>query len=81
MKKLSDYDPILEFNTSAYFNPTLRSIIFWMCYTAIHVGLFAFGWIKQRNDPSLDVLNEIGTSIYISRGAGLVLAFDCAILM
>jgi hypothetical protein len=81
MKKLSDYDPILEFDKNKYCTPTARCIIFWIFYTGLHIGLFAFGYIKQRDDPSLEVLNQIGVSISISRGAGLVLAFDCVILM
>lgn len=81
MTKISDHDPILAFDYNSYFSETLRCGIFWMVYSLLHLSLFVFGWIKQRDDLSLKILNQIGTSIYISRAAGLVLSFDCAILL
>lgn len=35
----------------------------------------------QRDNPLLSTLNSIGYSVYTSRGAGVVLAFDCSILL
>jgi NADPH oxidase len=36
---------------------------------------------KQKNNDRLAVLNSIGYSVFISRGAGLVMAFDGAVLL
>ncbi|KAI9193461.1 ferric reductase NAD binding domain-containing protein [Polychytrium aggregatum] len=60
---------------------TPRRVIFYVLWTAIHVGLFVFGYIKQKDDPELFVLDSLGASVFTSRGAGLVLAFDCALLL
>lgn len=40
-----------------------------------------YGYFKQRDDASLALLNGIGQSVYISRGAGLVLSLDCTLLL
>ena len=58
-----------------------RPMIFWALFLASHLGLFVFGFLKQKNDPELYILNAIGYSVYTSRGAGLVLAFDCALIL
>ncbi|KAJ3207164.1 hypothetical protein HK099_000338, partial [Clydaea vesicula] len=36
---------------------------------------------KQRNNPQLSTLNSIGYSVFTSRGAGCVLAFDVSVLL
>jgi NADPH oxidase len=51
--------------------------IFW----SIHIGLFAFGFWKQMTDSELSFLNQIGLSVYTSRAAGMVMAFDAAALL
>ncbi|KUI70622.1 NADPH oxidase 1 [Cytospora mali] len=52
-------------------------IIFW----AIHWAIFAYGWYKQVNDARLVALNKLTFSVWISRGAGLVLSFDVLFIM
>ncbi|KAL2914128.1 hypothetical protein HK105_206386 [Polyrhizophydium stewartii] len=58
-----------------------RLIIFHVLFWSIQWALFIYGFYKQKNDPELVVLNSIGYSVYTSRGAGLVLAVDCAALL
>ncbi|KAJ3284955.1 hypothetical protein HK104_009697 [Borealophlyctis nickersoniae] len=36
---------------------------------------------KQKDDPELSLLNSLGANIWSSRGAGLVLALDCSLLI
>lgn len=74
-------DPVLQLNFGEYFSSSLKSILFWTIYTGIHVGLFVFGWYKQMNDTDLEVFNQLGPSVLLSRAAGLVLCFDCTLLL
>jgi NADPH oxidase len=41
-----------------------------------HLSIFAYGWYKQVTNERLAGLNKLGYSVYISRGAGLVLGLD-----
>ncbi|KAL7275586.1 hypothetical protein RUND412_001464 [Rhizina undulata] len=59
---------------------TGRRLVFWIFWWVSHWGLFAFGWWKQANDPRLAALNTLGFSVWFSRGAGLVLAYDGALI-
>ncbi|KAF7561822.1 hypothetical protein G7046_g2306 [Stylonectria norvegica] len=61
------------------FTPTklLFHILFW----AFHWGIFAYGWWKQANDSRLAGLNTLKFSVWISRGAGLVLSVDCMLIL
>ncbi|KKA30710.1 hypothetical protein TD95_004195 [Thielaviopsis punctulata] len=53
------------------------NILFW----GIHWAIFAYGWYKQDSDPRLAALNSIGLSVWMSRGAGLVLSVDCTLIL
>lgn len=74
-------DPVLQVHFGNYFSASLKSIMFWTLFTGIHVGLFAFGWIKLKRDSDLKIFTDLGYSVLLSRSAGLVLCFDCTILM
>ncbi|KAI0474078.1 putative FAD binding protein [Xylariaceae sp. FL0804] len=52
-------------------------ILFW----SLHWGLFALGWFLQETDDKLAALNGLIWSVWISRGAGLVLAVDCSLIL
>ncbi|KAJ9623007.1 uncharacterized protein PV06_04776 [Exophiala oligosperma] len=63
----------------SHFSPS--KIIFYLLWWPLHWGLFAFGWYKQAADPRLAGLNTLTFSVWISRGAGLVLSFDCLFIL
>ncbi|KAL9042842.1 MAG: hypothetical protein Q9180_000296 [Flavoplaca navasiana] len=56
-------------------------ILFNVLFHGLHVGLFAFGWWKQISDQRLAGLNTLTFSVWISRGAGLALSVDGAIIL
>ncbi|KAA8575426.1 hypothetical protein EYC84_004591 [Monilinia fructicola] len=56
-------------------------LLFNFLFHGFHIGLFAFGWWKQANDPRLSGLNTLTFSVWISRGAGLVLTVDVALIL
>jgi NADPH oxidase len=58
-----------------------RKIAFWTFWFLTHWGLFVWGWFKQMNDRELDHLNMLKWSVWTSRGAGIVLAYDATILL
>jgi len=58
-----------------------RRIAFFVLYGGFHLFLFVFGFFKQKDDPHLSLLNGLKLSVWASRGAGLVLAFDCAMVL
>lgn len=58
-----------------------RRLIFWTFWLTSHTFLFVYGYFKQKDDPELDQLTAIGLSVLVSRGAGLCLAFDGAIIL
>jgi len=71
---------------------TPRRIIFWFFWIGIHTGLFVYGWfvsfqsqpngrLRQGRDPRLALTNTIGYSVSMSRGAGLCIAFDTALIL
>ncbi|KAL1916966.1 uncharacterized protein VTP21DRAFT_5163 [Calcarisporiella thermophila] len=60
---------------------TSRTYVFYAIWILIHGGLFIFGFFKQKLDKDLALLNSIGPSVWTSRGAGLVLAFDLAVIL
>ncbi|KAF9427267.1 hypothetical protein BGZ94_005218 [Podila epigama] len=49
--------------------------------SAAHVAIFLYGFQLQKNDKELSHINEIGFSIYCSRGAALCLAVDMTLVM
>ncbi|TVY31965.1 NADPH oxidase [Lachnellula occidentalis] len=56
-------------------------LLFNVLFHGFHVGLFALGWWKQAHDPRLSGLNSLTFSVWISRGAGLVLSVDGAMIL
>ncbi|CAK7239358.1 MAG: hypothetical protein STHCBS139747_000788 [Sporothrix thermara] len=60
---------------------TASKLIFHFLFWGLHIGLFAFGWWKQDHDPRLAGLNTLTFSVWISRGAGLVLTVDGMLIL
>ncbi|KAJ3047721.1 hypothetical protein HK097_011279 [Rhizophlyctis rosea] len=60
---------------------TFQTVLFWIFWLTLHIGLFIFGFIKQKDDSELWLLNTIQYSVWTSRGAGLTLALDAAVLL
>ena len=58
-----------------------RKFAFYFVWWGMHFGVFAFGWWKQFSDPKLAALNTLTFSVWISRGAGLVLSFDTLLIV
>ncbi|KAL8640639.1 MAG: hypothetical protein Q9228_002466 [Teloschistes exilis] len=56
-------------------------ILFNVLFHGAHIGLFIYGWWKQAADPRLAGLNTLTFSVWLSRGAGLVLSVDGAIIL
>ncbi|KAK3383051.1 FAD-binding domain-containing protein [Lasiosphaeria ovina] len=61
------------------FTPT--KIIFHILFWTFHWGIFAYGWWKQEADPRLAGLNTLKYSVWMSRGAGLVLSVDGMLIL
>ncbi|KAL7411134.1 ferric reductase NAD binding domain-containing protein [Mrakia frigida] len=53
-----------------------RRLVFNILWYGTQLFLFAYGWYSQATNPALAPLNTLKFSVWISRGAGLVLAFD-----
>lgn len=60
---------------------TPSKLIFHLLFWGFHWGCFAFGWIKQDQDPKLAGLNTLQYSVWISRGAGFVLTMDGTLIL
>ncbi|KAI0446480.1 cytochrome b-245 heavy chain subunit beta [Xylaria telfairii] len=60
---------------------TASKLIFHILFWGFHFGILAFGWWKQANEPKLAALNTLQWSVWISRGAGLVLSFDTTFIL
>jgi len=58
-----------------------RRLAFNVIFYGIHFGLFAYGWYSQATNARLAGLNTLKFSVWTSRGAGLVLAFDGAAIL
>ncbi|KAF2139897.1 uncharacterized protein K452DRAFT_231644 [Aplosporella prunicola CBS 121167] len=58
-----------------------KKLLFYFLFHGLHFGLFAYGWWKQATDPRLAPLNALKFSIWISRGAGLVLSVDMLMIL
>ncbi|PQE20106.1 ferric reductase like transmembrane component protein [Rutstroemia sp. NJR-2017a BBW] len=56
-------------------------LVFNVLFHGFHIGLFALGWWKQASDPRLAGLNTLTFSVWLSRGAGLVLSVDIAMIL
>ncbi|KAG8863780.1 hypothetical protein FRB96_007617 [Tulasnella sp. 330] len=55
---------------------TTRRLMFNLLWYGSHVGVFAYGWMSQARNARLAGLNTLKLSVWTSRGAGLVLAYD-----
>jgi len=60
---------------------TPRRLVFNILFYGAHLGLFAYGWYSQATNTRLAALNTLGYSVWTSRGAGLVLAFDGGLIL
>ncbi|KUJ24117.1 uncharacterized protein LY89DRAFT_573348 [Mollisia scopiformis] len=60
---------------------TGTKLLFNVLFHGFHIGLFVLGWKKQQDDPRLAGLNMLTFSVWISRGAGLVLSVDGAMIL
>jgi len=60
---------------------TTSKLFFNLLFHGFHVALFILGWKKQQNDPRLAGLNTLTFSVWISRGAGLVLSVDISMIL
>ncbi|KAJ5733578.1 Riboflavin synthase-like beta-barrel [Penicillium malachiteum] len=60
---------------------TRYRIAFYVFFWAAHFGLFAAGWYIQASDKRLAALNVLKFSVWISRGAGLVLSVDATLIL
>ncbi|KAK2757604.1 hypothetical protein FQN54_004573 [Arachnomyces sp. PD_36] len=58
-----------------------RKIVFYILFHGLHIGIFILGWIKQADDPRLAPLNQLTFSVWLSRGAGLALSVDGALIL
>ncbi|KAJ7171107.1 NADPH oxidase [Mycena filopes] len=60
---------------------TPRRLAFNVIFYGLHFFLFAYGWHSQQTNEKLAALNLLKFSVWVSRGAGLVLAFDGALIL
>jgi NADPH oxidase len=58
-----------------------RRLVFNILFYGAHLGLFAYGWYSQFTNAKLAALNGLKFSVWTSRGAGLVLAFDGGLIL
>jgi len=60
---------------------TPRKLAYNVIWHGLHLFLFGYGWWSQETNKRLAGLNTLGFSVWTSRGAGLVLAFDGAMIL
>jgi len=60
---------------------TPSKLIFHVLFWTFHWGIFAYGWWKQESDIRLKGLNTLQYSVWLSRGAGLVLSVDGMLIL
>jgi len=60
---------------------TPRRLIFNVLFYGLQVSFFAYGWWAQETNKKLAALNGLKWSVWVSRGAGLVLAFLAGALL
>ncbi|KZW02592.1 NADPH oxidase isoform 1 [Exidia glandulosa HHB12029] len=53
-----------------------RRLLFNILWYGSHLFVFGYGWYSQATNHKLDGLNSLKWSVWSSRGAGLVLAYD-----
>lgn len=56
-------------------------LLFNFLFHGFHAGLFVLGWKLQQENEKLAGLNTLKYSVWISRGAGLVLSVDVAMIL
>jgi NADPH oxidase 1 len=55
---------------------TLRRVIFNFLWYSSQIAVFCYGWYSQASNVKLAGLNSLMFSVWVSRGAGLVLGLD-----
>nr|QHW03300.1 NADPH oxidase complex component NoxA [Flammulina velutipes]UXX34480.1 FfNoxA protein [Expression vector pBHg-FfNoxA-OE] len=60
---------------------TGRRLAFNVFFYGTHLTLFAYGWYSQATNVKLAALNALTWSVWTSRGAGLVLAYDGGLIL
>lgn len=60
---------------------TPRKITFYTLFHGFHIGVFILGWWLQARDPNLHALNALYWSVWMSRGAALVLSVDGTLIL
>jgi NADPH oxidase len=58
-----------------------RRLAFNVIFYGLHFFFFAYGWHSQQTNQKLAALNGLKFSVWTSRGAGLVLAFDGGLIL
>ncbi|EDR15563.1 NADPH oxidase A [Laccaria bicolor S238N-H82] len=58
-----------------------RRLAFNVLFYGAHLSLFIYGWYSQATNQRLAGLNSLKYSVWTSRGAGLVLAFDGGLIL
>ncbi|THH08738.1 hypothetical protein EW145_g2500 [Phellinidium pouzarii] len=58
-----------------------RRLAFNSIFYGLHIFFFVYGWHSQATNKRLSALNTLKYSVWISRGAGLVLAFDGGLIL
>lgn len=69
----------MEINWKSHLAPS--KLFFYVFFWGGHIGLFALGWYLQASNPKLAPLNTLTFSVWISRGAGLCLSVDGALIL
>jgi len=60
---------------------TPRKLAFNVIFYGLHFFFFGYGWYSQATNTKLAGLNSLKWSVWSSRGAGLVLAFDGGLIL
>jgi NADPH oxidase len=60
---------------------TPRRLAFNVIFYGLHFFFFGYGWHSQAINTKLAALNGLKYSVWTSRGAGLVLAFDGGLIL
>ncbi|TFL06772.1 NADPH oxidase [Pterulicium gracile] len=58
-----------------------RRLLFNFLFYGSHLGIFGYGWYSQASNTKLAALNGLTYSVWTSRGAGLVLAYDGGLIL
>ena len=69
----------MAYTMKSLFTP--EKCVFYVLFWGLKIGLFAFGWWKQADDVRLAGLNTLTFSVWLSRGAGLVLSVDVLLIL